>query len=121
MTPGVDKIGRLERLATWLDSRFLIPGTGWAIGFDSLIGLIPGIGDGASALVSLYIISQARDLGVRKRTLTKMAGNALVDFILGTIPLVGDLFDIGFKANLRNVALIRADLEGRDRIVPRQS
>lgn len=104
---------RLRRLAGWLDARFGIPGTPWRFGLDSLIGLIPGIGDGATAVASLYIVAEGHKLGVRKRTTARMLFNVAVDAVLGLVPLLGDLFDVGWKANLRNVRLIEDDLARR--------
>ena len=103
-------LGRVRRLADWLDSRFVVPGLGWRFGLDGLIGLIPGAGDTILTLISLYIIVEARRLGVRKRTLVRMLGNVLVDAGVGAIPLAGDVFDFLWKANRRNLALMEADL-----------
>ena len=104
----------LERLASWLDNRFRIPGTPIRLGIDSLLGLIPGVGDVATGAISGYIIYQGYRLGVRKRTLLIMAKNVVVDTVIGSIPLIGDLFDIGWKANLRNVEHIKTDLNSRN-------
>jgi hypothetical protein len=93
-----------------MDARFRLPGTGWQFGLDGLVGLIPGIGDAATTLVSLYIVAQAWRLGVRKRTLARMIGNIVLDFLVGTMPVAGDLFDFVWKANLRNLRLARQDL-----------
>jgi len=101
------EIARLERLAHWMDDRFTIPGTNIRYGFDALIGLIPGVGDTGAALFSAYMIARARALGVPRRHLWRMSANVLVDLIVGSIPLVGDLFDVGFKANRRNVEILR--------------
>ncbi len=103
-------LARLRRLATLLDSRFRLPGTSWKIGLDGLVGLIPGIGDGATGLLSAYIVVEAWRLGVRKRTLAKMIFNAGIDALLGSIPLLGDLFDLGWKANNKNIDLLFGDL-----------
>lgn len=96
-----------------MDSRFGIPGTSWRFGIDGLVGLIPGIGDAAGALVSLYIVAEARRLGVRKSTLFKMVVNIALDAVAGAVPIIGDLFDFGWKANQRNVRLMERDLVGR--------
>ncbi|SLN76875.1 DUF4112 domain-containing protein [Roseisalinus antarcticus] len=104
------EIARLERLAHTLDARFRIPFTSFHIGADGLLGLIPGVGDTLAALPSAYMITRGAQLGARKRTLVRMGGNAGIDWIIGAIPLVGDIFDIGFKGNLRNAALLREDL-----------
>ena len=104
----------VDRLASWLDARFVIPGTSVRFGLDSLIGLIPGIGDSATAAVGCYIIARAADLGAPKRLLARMGWNLLVDLLIGTIPIAGDIFDLTWKANLRNAALLKAHLERGD-------
>ena len=111
------QLERLRRLARTLDSSFQLPGTRFRFGLDSLIGLVPGVGDGASFAVSLYFIGTAHRLGVRKRTLVRMLWNLGVDFVVGAIPLIGDLFDFGWKANLRNMELIERDLARQGRPV----
>jgi hypothetical protein len=97
---------RLRFLARLMDAQFVVPGTRWRFGFDSLLGLVPGIGDVGTALISLYIIAEAQRLGVPRRVLRRMAANVLVDVVIGTIPLAGDVFDAMFKANLRNLRLM---------------
>lgn len=101
----------IETLADWLDTRFRIPGLGWRFGFDSLIGLIPGIGDGVTALLSLYIIGRAHQLGASPWLMLRMGRNVLLDTLLGAVPLVGDLFDLGFKSNVKNVRLLLRHVE----------
>ncbi|MGR3571585.1 DUF4112 domain-containing protein [Brevirhabdus sp.] len=110
---AAQELRRLDRLAQLLDSRFRIPGTGIRFGLDGLIGLVPGLGDLATLAPSAYLLVQANRLGVSKATMLRMAGNTGIDFAIGAVPLLGDIFDIGFKANNRNVALLRADLENR--------
>lgn len=102
---------RLERLAWLLDSSIYIPGLRVRIGLDGLIGLFPGFGDTVGALASSWIISEAARLGVPRAVLLKMAFNVAVDAVFGAVPLVGDLFDFAWKANLRNVALLADYLE----------
>lgn len=96
---------QMKKLAWLMDEAFEIPGLGVRIGVDGLLGLIPGVGDLISAGVSTYIISSARQLGVPKVILARMAVNTLIDLALGSIPIVGDIFDIGWKANKRNLHL----------------
>lgn len=106
-------IQRLDRLAWLLDSSVRVPLTGLRIGVDGLIGLIPVVGDAASAGLSLYLIAEARRFGLPKRVQLRMLWNMLVDAALGTIPIVGDVFDFGFKANRRNVDLLRRFVQAR--------
>ena len=108
-------LAHLDRLADRLDSRFEVAGI--RFGWDSILGLIPGVGDVATAAPGVYIISQAARLGVRRRILARMTLNTGTDFLIGGIPLIGDLFDVAFKANRRNVALVKRELE-RDGTLP---
>lgn len=105
------EIARLDRIAHLLDSRFRIPGTRIRFGLDGALGLVPGIGDTLVALPSAWLVWRGWQLGVPRRELVRMAGNTGIDYLVGMVPLVGDLFDIGFKANLRNVAILRRALE----------
>lgn len=105
------KQARLERLSHVLDNAIRIPGTDFRIGVDALIGLIPGIGDATGAILGGYMIWEAHQLGAPSRTKWRMAGNVGLDALLGVIPLVGDLSDFVFKANAKNMALLRAHLD----------
>jgi hypothetical protein len=102
---------RLQRVAWLLDAAFPIPGTQQRFGFDALIGLIPGLGDTIGALLSTYIIVEAARRGASVWTVTRMLGNVAVETVIGAIPLLGDLFDVVFKANMRNLALLGDTLE----------
>ena len=106
------ELARLGRLARTLDSRFHLPGTSIRFGLDSLVGLVPGIGDTLVAAPSAWMIWRGHAMGVGKWHLARMVGNLGIDYLIGAIPLVGDLFDIGFKANLRNMAILRQALDG---------
>ena len=97
---------KAQRLAHLLDNAFRIPGTRWRIGWDSLIGLVPGVGDAVTGAVALWIVLEARRLGAPRVLQTRMLWNLLLDVAGGTVPLIGDIFDAGFKANLKNVALL---------------
>jgi hypothetical protein len=110
---GVDQrsVERLRRLAYLLDDRFPIPGTRYRIGLDGLVGLVPGIGDGVTTLLALYIVLEARRLGVPLNKLGRMGINVGLDAVLGAVPLVGDLFDVAWKANRRNLALLLDHLD----------
>jgi hypothetical protein len=96
----------LVHLARFLDNSFVIPGTTVRFGLDGVIGLIPGVGDALSALISLYVIHRAKALGAPDRLLTKMRWNVIIDTVAGAVPLIGDLFDVAFKSNVRNVRLL---------------
>lgn len=97
--------GEIRRLAWLLDSAIRLPG-GFRIGLDGIVGLVPGIGDALGLLASTYIIVRARRFGVPGVVLARMIGNVALEFVIGTIPVLGDLFDFAFKANLRNLALM---------------
>lgn len=101
------EIPDLERLARWMDSLFAIPGVGLRFGIDSFLGLIPGLGDAATSAVSLYILHAASRKGVSRLTMTRMALNIALDSIVGSIPIAGDVFDLYWKANQRNVELLK--------------
>jgi len=105
------RLQHIESLSHMLDDKFRIPGTGIKFGYDSIIGLIPGIGDTVSVGLSSYLIYLGKKCGVKKRTLFKMSWNITVDFFIGLIPLIGDIFDVANKANLKNTKLIAAHLE----------
>jgi Domain of unknown function (DUF4112) len=100
------KLNRLRVLAKFMDSGWGIPFTKMRFGADSLIGVVPGIGDAGAAMVSLYIVLEARKLGVPNHLLVKMLANVAIDTGLGAIPIVGDVFDIFFKSNLKNIDLL---------------
>jgi hypothetical protein len=101
----------LERLASLMDERFQVPGTNFRFGLDGLLGLIPGVGDTATGLIGLYIIYQARQHGAPGSLLARMVGNVAIDTAVGSIPLLGDVFDFGFKAHRRNLKLLHRHLE----------
>lgn len=107
------RLERIERLTDWLDSAVRIPGIGFRIGWDTIIGLIPGIGDLATTAMSAWIINEARALGVSKLTLARMIANTSADALVGSVPIAGDLFDAAFKANVKNLKLLRKSLEKR--------
>ena len=97
----------LERLSWLMDDMFRIPVLGWRIGLDALVGLIPGVGDTATTLASLYILTSAVRYRVPKVTLLRMGLNLGIDYALGSLPLVGDFFDAWWKSNQKNVELLR--------------
>ncbi|HLP81143.1 MAG TPA: DUF4112 domain-containing protein [Nitrosomonas sp.] len=108
---------KLSRLAWLMDSSFGIPGTNLRIGWDGIIGFIPGIGDAIGALISSHILTQAAHMGAPKSVLLKMGFNIATDALLGIIPVVGDVSDFVWKANQRNVELLKDYLEQPERTV----
>lgn len=97
----------VELLSRLMDSVFTIPGLRWRFGLDPLLGLFPGVGDLVTSLVSLYILSVASRYQVPRITLVRMALNVMLDSLGGGLPIIGDLFDVWWKSNTRNVALLR--------------
>ena len=102
---------KLDQLADLMDNKFVIPGTDMRVGLDAIIGLVPGIGDTISMAISGYIIHKARQHGAGPVLLSRMSYNVFVDWAIGIVPLVGDAFDVSWKANRRNVDLLKAHLE----------
>ncbi len=112
----VEKLRRLRRLhgiARLMDTAIRIPGTGIRFGADSVFGLIPVIGDAGGALVGLYLINEARRMGVPSAKLVQMLGNLGVDAFVGSVPVAGDLFDLFFKSHRRNLDIILDHFELR--------
>ena len=101
----------VERLARLMDTAFRVPVIGYRVGLDGLLGLIPGIGDAATLVPAGYILYKAKQMGVPNAVFLQMLVNTGADALLGSVPLIGDLFDIAFKSNRRNVALLRRHLE----------
>src|SRR5262245_10911586 len=105
------RIARIDALATLLDSALVIPGTGVRFGLDALIGLVPAVGDIVTTALSLFIVHEAYRLGAPGHILLRMLSNVVVDGALGAVPVVGDAFDVLWRANGRNVRLLREWLE----------
>lgn len=103
MTTSERELTRLRAITRVMDEAVGVPGTRFRIGLDGLLGLFPGIGDALSAGVAGYAILAAARLGAPKSVIARMAGNVVLDTIVGAIPVLGDLFDFGFKANRRNL------------------
>ncbi len=103
----------LESLSRYLDDWVKIPVVGWRFGLDALIGLIPNVGDTATSLASFYILVSGVRYGVPKITLLRMAFNIGLDYVIGAIPFLGDAFDFVWKANKRNMDLIRERATGK--------
>jgi len=105
----VRRVARLRGLARLLDTAIRLP-NGFRFGADSLIGLLPGVGDAMTTLIAAYFVYEGYQLGLPKTALIAMAGNVAIDGILGSVPLAGDLFDTVFKANIRNLRIIEKHL-----------
>ncbi|SDY35374.1 DUF4112 domain-containing protein [Citreimonas salinaria] len=112
-------MARLAHLANKLDSRFSVLGI--RFGYDSILGLIPGIGDVATTVPAAWIVFEGHRMGARPSVVARMAANTGIDFVVGGIPLIGDLFDVGFKANRRNIALLRRELEKDAAVLARRA
>ncbi len=106
-TPNV---ARLRRYAIWLDAGIPVPGTSLRFGLDPILGLVPGLGDAAGAILAGWLLVEAVRLGASRATVLRIAGNIAIDAGLGAIPVLGDIFDFAWKANLRNVALLERHL-----------
>ncbi|WP_435332656.1 DUF4112 domain-containing protein [Haloarchaeobius sp. TZWWS8] len=104
-------VRRAELVAWLLDESIRIPGTDRRIGLDPVLGLVPGLGDAAATALSLYVIVEAWRAGVSKPTIGRMVANVAVDAGIGAIPVIGDLFDAAWKANEKNVDLLKRSLE----------
>ena len=108
---NAQSVVRLEALAKLMDGAFVIPGTNIRMGLDGLIGLVPVAGDMISGLISTYMIWEARQLGAPRWLIARMLANTLLDTTVGAIPVLGDAFDVLFRANMKNMALLRRHVE----------
>ncbi len=101
-----DPLSRARALTRLLDSAARVPGTSFRFGLDPVLGLIPGLGDVAGAALSGYVVILASRLGAPRSVIVRMLGNVAIDTVAGAMPVVGDLFDAGWKSNTRNLALL---------------
>ncbi|MGH9602640.1 MAG: DUF4112 domain-containing protein [Terriglobales bacterium] len=106
---------QLEEIATWLDDVFVVPGTNVRFGLDAIAGLLPGIGDLLTGMASLLILQAAWQRGLPRVALLRMLVNVALDTVLGSVPVIGDLFDVAWKANRRNVELLKKYSAGSER------
>jgi hypothetical protein len=102
---------RVEAMEALLEGIVVIPGINRRVGLDSIIGLIPVLGDVATAAMGAWIVWEARNLGMSKLQITRMAANVGVDTVLGAIPFAGDLFDFLFRSNTKNLRIIKRHLD----------
>ena len=108
--PHAADLARLRKLAQKMDSAFRVPVIGVRIGWDAIIGLVPGIGDALALAPSVFIMRESHRLAASKPLIAHMMVNTGVDFVLGSIPIVGDVFDIGWRSKTRNVDLLHKHL-----------
>ena len=108
------RVARLRTLSRLLDNQFRIPGTNFRFGLDAIVGLVPGLGDVAGAVASSAIVFEAARLGAPKTVLARMMVNVGIEMLIGAIPAVGDLFDVVFKANIRNMRLAEGHVSTPD-------
>ena len=104
------ELQNLRKLAWRMDALFFVPRTNISIGLDNVLGLVPVIGDTLALLPSVYMIAKARKLGATPGTLAYMSANTAIDFFIGSIPIVGDVFDVIYNANIRNYRALEANL-----------
>jgi hypothetical protein len=104
------RIERLDRLSRLLDIAFVVPGTNIRFGVDAILGLIPVVGDWAGVALSSLVILEAARIGAPAGLLARMVGNVVIEGVFGSVPVVGDVFDVFWRANRRNLALLRRHL-----------
>ena len=110
------RLARIRRLAWLIDGAFRLPFTRFRFGLNSVIGLAPGAGDAVLAALSLYIVYEAASLGLPRHALARMVGNVAIEVVGGSIPILGDLFDMALKANLRNIQILERHLQATGQI-----
>ncbi|MEO1616047.1 MAG: DUF4112 domain-containing protein [Planctomycetota bacterium] len=123
MNPNVpqnESLERIQRLARLLDTSFRVPGTKFRFGLDALLGLLPVGGDAVTAIAGTVLIARASRLGASKGLLMRMVFNLLIDFTLGALPLVGDVFDFFWRSNSRNVKLLESHLAKKNSVGHRE-
>jgi len=109
------RLARLDAIAKLLDVAFIVPGTKFRCGIDGLIGLIPVVGDIITTAISLWLVREARALGAPWHIITRMLGNVAVDGVVGLVPVAGDAFDVMFRANVRNVRMLKRWMDKQPR------
>lgn len=106
-----ERLARVTRLARLMDAAIAIPGTRIRLGADAVLGLAPGVGDLIAKIASAYILYEAHQMGLPKHKLLRMGGNVLVDLVFGSVPVAGDVFDVFWRANMRNIKILRDHVE----------
>jgi hypothetical protein len=112
-----DPVARIEALSRFLDDAVRVPGTNLRVGADALVGLIPGIGDVLTTAMSAYIVWEARNLGLPRTALARMVANVAIDAAVGALPLAGDVLDVFWRANRRNLKIVRDHLRRTGRVI----
>lgn len=108
-----ETLAHLDTIADMLDSRWRIPGTNWRFGVDALASIVPVAGDLSTAVISAYMIKRAHSMGAPGHVLARMVGNVALDTVVGSIPVLGTVFDFAFKANRRNMTLLHKHFDGQ--------
>ncbi|HUG61589.1 MAG TPA: DUF4112 domain-containing protein [Methylomirabilota bacterium] len=108
---------RLEALSRLMDSAVRVPGTQFRFGADAVMAIIPGIGSLAASAISAYLVIEATRFGISRRDLARMVGNILVDTAVGSVPVAGVLFDAAFKANNRNMTILREHIDRTEGVI----
>jgi predicted signal transduction protein with EAL and GGDEF domain len=116
--PHATDLARLRKLAQRMDSAFRVPVLGIRVGWDSVFGLVPVVGDALTLVPSIFILRESLRLGASKSIMARMGLNVGIDLAIGAIPLVGDVFDIGWRSNTRNVDLLHSHLAQQGRVGP---
>lgn len=124
--PRLSRLDRVDRVARVMDRAVRLPGTQIRLGLDSILGIVPGVGDTLALAPSLFIIAEAYRMGVPTSALGRMGVNLGIDWVIGLVPLIGDIFDIGWKANVRNARLLRDHVastpeEPKEKAAPRKA
>jgi hypothetical protein len=110
------RFARIDALSKLLDVAFVLPGTNIRYGIDGLIGLVPIVGDLLTTAISLWIVREARALGAPKHVVARMLGNVALDGVVGLVPFAGDAFDVMFRANVRNMRILRKWMDKQPRL-----
>ena len=105
-------LDRIDMLSKLFDTAFILPGTNVRFGIEAMMRLVPGIGDAAASALSCYLLYEAHRLEVPSHVFARLVANVALEGVVGAVPVLGDLFDVGFRANRRNVAILRNYFEG---------
>ena len=104
-------LARLDKLARLFDTAFILPGTNIRFGIEAVMRLVPGIGDAAASALSCYLLYEAHRLEVPRPVFARMVANVAIEGVVGAVPVLGDMFDVGFRANRRNVKILQEHFE----------